>query len=95
MSEYQTKTGTVIHALAFADKQVDDALGLKELTFRVTDEGFTALEKLAAKNSMPLRAFIRHTLESALGIPIGMSSNLVMPPENSEEELQWPPIVEP
>ena len=93
MSEITTRTGVVLRSISFADKEVDDALGLQMLSVRITREGLRALEISAARHGMPLMAFVRKSLEAQTGIPLGLSSDLQMPTEASaDENLEWPTI---
>lgn len=92
MTEGTTQTGVVLRAMAFANKEVDDALGLQVLSVRVTKSGLLALESAAARRGMPLMAFVRKSLEAQTGIPLGLSSDLEIPDQNADLGLVWPTL---
>ena len=101
MSEYKTSTGVVIKSMAFEDKAVDDALGLKELTIRVTAEGLEQLKSAAATEGAPLRAFVRKALERSTGFNLSFAAETEPARDTREwsenlqplaEELVWPEI---
>lgn len=95
MTELVTSTGVVLRSMAFANKELDDALGLQMLSVRVTHEGRLALEAAAARHGMPLMAFVRRALEAQTGIPLGLSSDLQMPESDVHLDLDWPVLEQP
>lgn len=96
MDEFTTTTGVVLRPLAFADKVIDDALGLQVLSVRVTKDGLRDLERAAAKHGMPLMAYVRKSLEVQTGIPLGLSSDIKSDVCDDDcGELDWPSIEAP
>ena len=63
LSKYDLSTLTTTH-FEFAPKQA-------QLNMRLSPDLFAALKERAAREGVPYTRFVRHALQSALGMPMG------------------------